>query len=125
MSIAYPGSFLAMLIEGAFRGVPALLVVALGLTVFVLAKLVKWAAIVALGRSWTFRIIVVPGDSLIASGPYRYLRHPNYVGVVGEFVGTALMTGAIVTGPMALLGFGILLRRRIAVEEDALDNTRR
>jgi methyltransferase len=70
-------------------------------------------------------VIVVPGDSLVASGPYRYLRHPNYVGVVGEFIGTALMTGAIVTGPLALLGFGALLWRRIAVEERALDGARR
>jgi methyltransferase len=125
MSIAYPGSFLAMLIEGAFRGTPPLPVFAVGLIVFASAKLVKWAAIVALGRSWTFRVIVVPGDSLVAVGPYRYLRHPNYVGVVGEFVGTALMTGAMLTGPVALLGFGILLWKRIAVEERALERARR
>jgi methyltransferase len=125
MSVAYPGSFLAMLVEGALRGAQPLPVVIAGLIVFATAKLVKWAAIVALGRSWTFRVIVVPGDSLVASGPYRYLRHPNYVGVVGEFVGAALMTGAIVTGPVALLGFGILLWKRIAVEERALLGARR
>jgi methyltransferase len=125
MSVVYPGSFLAMLVEGALRGAQPLPVVIAGLIVFATAKLVKWAAIVALGRSWTFRVIVVPGDSLVASGPYRYLRHPNYVGVVGEFVGAALMTGAIVTGPVALLGFGILLWKRIAVEERALLGARR
>jgi len=114
-----------MLVESALRGAQPLPVVAAGLIVFASAKLVKWAAIVALGRSWTFRVIVVPGDSLVASGPYRYLRHPNYVGVVGEFVGAALMTGAIVTGPVALLGFGFLLWRRIAVEERALLGARR
>ena len=124
MSIAYPGSFVAMLVEGALRGARPLPVFVAGLIVFAAAKLVKWAAIVALGRSWTFRVIVVPGDSLVARGPYRYLRHPNYVGVVGEFVGVALMTGAIVTGPVALLGFGILLWRRIAVEERALGGAR-
>ena len=47
-------------------------------------------------------MIVVPGDPLVASGPYRYLRHPNYVGVVGELVGAALMTRALITGPLAV-----------------------
>ena len=124
MRILYPGSFMAMLIEGAFRGTPPVAVLAAGLVVFAAAKLVKWAAIAALGRSWTFRVIVVPGDALVSTGPYRYLRHPNYVGVVGEFAGAALMTGAILTGPLALLGFGVLLRKRIAVEDRALQLAR-
>lgn len=37
-----------------------------------------------LGRRWTTRIIVVPGETLVASGPYRFLRHPNYLVVIGE-----------------------------------------
>ena len=56
------------------------------------------------GACWTFRVIVVPGTTLVASGPYRFMRHPNYVAVVGELVGVALMTGARVTGPLATLG---------------------
>jgi methyltransferase len=75
---------------------------------------------VALGRSWTFRVLVVPGDPLVADGPYRYLRHPNYVGVVGELVGAALMTGARLAGPTALIVFALLLARRIDVEARAL-----
>jgi methyltransferase len=53
-------------------------------------------------------------------GPYRYLRHPNYVAIVGELVSVARVTGAIVAGPLATAAFGALKQKRIAVEERAL-----
>ena len=56
----------------------------------------------------------------MAAGPYRVLRHPNYAAVVGELVGATLMTGAFVAGPTATVLFGVLLKKRIAVEERAL-----
>jgi len=120
MRFAYPAAFLAMLAEGAVRGTPSTGVVAAGVAVFTLAKVIKWSAILALGPAWTFRVIVVPGDRLVATGPYRFVRHPNYIGVVGELAGAALMTGARVAGPVALFVFGALLLKRIAVEERAL-----
>ena len=124
MRIIYPGAFLAMLVEGALRHTPSASVVVLsGALLFAGAKLVKWAAILALGPSWTFRVIVVPGDALVSRGPYRFMRHPNYVGVIGELIGAALMTGAVITGPLAVVGFSALMHRRIAVEERALEHT--
>jgi isoprenylcysteine carboxyl methyltransferase (ICMT) family protein YpbQ len=48
------------------------------------------------------------------------MRHPNYVAVIGELLSVALMTGARITGPIAVVGFGLLILRRIAVEERAL-----
>jgi methyltransferase len=124
MRIVYPAAFLAMLFEAAARpttSTGSTAIVALGLAAFAAAKIIKWAAILTLGQSWTFRVIVVPGDALVVSGPYRYLRHPNYVGVIGELVGAALMTRAVVTGPIAVIVFAILLRKRIRVEERALN----
>jgi isoprenylcysteine carboxyl methyltransferase (ICMT) family protein YpbQ len=47
-------------------------------------------------------------------------RHPNYLAVVGEIVGMALLVSAPVTGVLSFLGFGWLLTRRIAVEDRAL-----
>jgi len=120
MRIVYPAAFLAMLAEGAVRGRGSAAIVVTGIAVFTAAKIIKWSAIVALGRCWTFRVIVVPGDRLVASGPYRCLRHPNYVGVIGELIGAALMTRALVTGPIAVIVFAVLLYNRIAVEERAL-----
>ena len=125
MRVAYPACFLAMLVEGAWRGMPPLAVLTTGATLFVLAKALKWWAILTLGPFWTFRVIVVPGVPLVVRGPYRWLRHPNYVGVVGELAGGALMTGALVTGPIATAGFLILLSKRIAVESRMLQSSAR
>ena len=124
MRVAYPGAFLAMLIEGAARGGPERDVFVMGAAIYVAAKALKWWAILELGRFWTFRVIVVPGTRPIRSGPYRYMRHPNYVGVFGELVGTALMTGALITGPIATLFFTTLMLRRSVVEHRALDAAR-
>ena len=48
------------------------------------------------------------------------MRHPNYVAVIGELLSVALMTGARLTGPVSIVAFGLLILRRIAVEEKAL-----
>ena len=120
MQIAYPVSFLAMLAEGAWRGGAPAPLLAAGTLVFAAAKALKWWAILTLGPFWTFRVIVIPGTTRVVSGPYRFVPHPNYVAVVGEFVGIALMADARVSGPAALLVFAALLVKRIAVEERAL-----
>src|SRR3989442_10612531 len=100
MRIAYPAAFLAMIAEGFIRGAPSAPVLTAGIVVFAAAKALKWWAILTLGPFWTFRVIVVPGAPLVASGPYRYLRHPNYVGVIGELPAAPLMTGARLIGPI-------------------------
>ena len=64
--------------------------------------------------------MVVPGLPLVTSGPYRWMRHPNYVAVLAEIVAIAVALSAPIAGVIALLGFGWLLRKRIAVEERAL-----
>ncbi|MGH9142257.1 MAG: isoprenylcysteine carboxyl methyltransferase family protein [Vicinamibacterales bacterium] len=120
MRLAYPAAFLAMFVEGLLRPVPSPMVVLAGATLFLAAKGLKWWAIVSLGRFWTFRVIVVPGARLVATGPYRWLRHPNYLGVIGELGGVALMTGALVTGVAGIVTFGWLIVRRVSVEERAL-----
>jgi methyltransferase len=125
MRVVYPLVFLAMLIEGALRGSPARPVVLAGAAVFAAAKALKWWAILSLGPFWTFRVIVVPGTTLVGRGPYRWLRHPNYVAVMGELAGVALLTGAVLSGVTAMTAFGLLLIKRIAVEERALDAARR
>jgi methyltransferase len=54
------------------------------LAVFVALQLLRVWVLATLGSRWTTRIIVLPGEALVASGPYRYLAHPNYAVVVGE-----------------------------------------
>jgi len=125
MQFAYPGCFVAMIVEGAMRGAPSPETVVAGVIVFVAAKALKWWAILSLGPFWTFRVIVVPGSRRVVSGPYRWLRHPNYVAVIGELVGVGLAAGALITGPLALVVFAALLVKRIAVEDRILQTSTR
>lgn len=120
MAWAYPLAFLAMALEGALFGPLPGSITVIGLLVFLGAKAVKYWAIQSLGPRWVFRVLVLRGAPLISRGPYAYLRHPNYVGVMGELLGMALIVGAPVTGVISFLGFAILIRQRIAVEERAL-----
>jgi methyltransferase len=127
MRIVYPAVFLAMIAEGAWRGAVSLwsLRPATGLAIFLAAKALKWWAIASLGEAWTFRVIVTPGMPRVTTGPYRWLRHPNYAAVALELVSVGLMSGARVAGPAGVVLFGLLMIWRIAVEERALDASAR
>ena len=120
MRWAYPAVFAAMAFEGVLSApAPPGLVVA-GAVVFTASKLFKLWAIATLGERWTYRVLVLPGVPLVTSGPYRFIRHPNYVGVVGELVGMALMAEARFAGPAGVLFFSWLLSRRVQAEDQAL-----
>ena len=77
MRIVYPGMFVAMTAEGALARRPAPRWLASGIAVFLAAKLLKWWAILSLGRLWSFRVLVLPGAPLIEGGPYRLMRIPT------------------------------------------------
>lgn len=132
MAILYPLAFLVMGLEGAWRAASADADAlsrtasaapswyAAGLLMFVAAKALKYWAIGSLGERWSFRVFVVPGAPLVTDGPYRYVSHPNYLGVVGELVGTAMMMEAWVSGPVMLAAFGAVLWARIRFETRVL-----
>jgi methyltransferase len=120
MTWVYPACFIAMGIEGALAGRAPGAHTLLGVALFGVAKAVKFWAIATLGPRWTFRVLVLPGAPLVRGGPYAWVRHPNYVAVIGEFVSVAILVGAPLAGILAVVVFGALLRRRIRVEERAL-----
>jgi methyltransferase len=122
MQVAYPACFLLPIAEAWIRDREwtASAVAIFGAAVFVAAKILKYWAIASLGQRWTFRVLVPPSWPASTAGPYRFIRHPNYVAVAGEIAGVALMAGAPVMGPIAVAGFGALMLRRIRVEERAL-----
>ena len=120
MRWAYPAVFVAMAVEGFWSGPATGPVLVSGILVFAVGKAIKIWAIATLGDRWTYKVLVLPGVPLVTGGPYRFVDHPNYVGVIGELVGMALMTGARVSGPLGLVFFSWLLIRRIQVEERAL-----
>ncbi len=85
-----------------------------------LLQLGRLWVIASLGRRWTTRVIVVPGAPLVTRGPYRFLRHPNYLVVALEIPVLPLAFGAW----QIALGFGLanlaLLAHRIRLEARAL-----
>lgn len=91
------------------------------LSLFLLAQMIRYWCIVSLGRYWNTRILVITGEQLVRCGPYRFLKHPNYLAVALELAAVplifgAVFTAAIVTGANAAL----LLLIRIPAEERAL-----
>jgi len=124
MQLAYPAAFLAMAFEAWGRRAQPNTVFIAGTVVFALAKTIKYWAIAALGERWTFRVLVPPASVRIARGPYRFMRHPNYFGVMGELAGMALMAQAPIAGTLSIVVFGMLILARIRVEERALDGGR-
>lgn len=122
MQLVYPAAFLALAIEGGLGPGAANRVLGAGVVVLVGAKSLKYWAISALGQRWSFRVLTLAGAPLVTSGPYRLMRHPNYLAVIGELLGLSLVVGAPIAGAVALLIFGAILGRRVAVEERALDS---
>ena len=120
MRWAYPSCFVAMAIEGAIMGPTTPDGLAIGFAVFGLAKALKVWAISTLGVRWTFRVLVLRDAPLVSGGPYAVLRHPNYLAVLGELAGMALIVWAPVAGVASLIGFGMLMRRRMRIEDRAL-----
>ena len=86
----------------------------------ILAQLLRYWAVFTLGPRWNVRVIVVPGDAPVTSGPYRFVRHPNYVAVVLELLCVPLIHGAWITAAVFGAANAALLAVRIRAEEAAL-----
>lgn len=90
------------------------------LALFVILIIARIWVIATLGRRWTTRIIVAPGETLVRRGPYRFVNHPNYVVVVGEIAVLPLVFGL---WPVALIFSALnaaILAVRIRAENRAL-----
>ncbi|MEU9202665.1 isoprenylcysteine carboxyl methyltransferase family protein [Streptomyces sp. NPDC048332] len=84
------------------------------------AQALRWWCIRTLGHRWNTRVIVVPGLPLVTGGPYRLLRHPNYVAVAAEGIALPLVHGAWVTAVLFTVLNAALMAVRVRCEEAAL-----
>jgi protein-S-isoprenylcysteine O-methyltransferase Ste14 len=91
-----------------------------GLVVMLAGLLLRWWAIIHLGRYFTVDVAVLPNQPVIDSGPYKLIRHPSYTGVLLVVVGVAFCFGNFVSSLVLVVPFAALLRRRIRIEERAL-----
>ena len=90
------------------------------LGVFILLQLGRVWVIATLGERWTTRIIVLPGAPLIASGPYRFVSHPNYCVVAAEILVLPLVFGLVWYGVVFSVLNALVLAVRIHRENTAL-----
>jgi methyltransferase len=90
------------------------------LALFAATMALRYWVIATLGDRWCTRVIVPPGGALVTSGPYRLMRHPNYLAVAIEIPALALVHSAWLSALVFGTLNGLLLRTRIRVEETAL-----
>lgn len=88
--------------------------------VVLLSQGLRWWCVTTLGKRWNTLVIVVPGEPLVKQGPYRWLRHPNYVAVVAEGIALPLLHSAWLTALLFTLANAYVLSVRIRVENTAL-----
>ncbi len=121
MVVLHSGFLAAMLVEAFVRRpevAPSLAWSMLALVVA--AQALRWWCIAVLGRQWNTRVIVVPGLAAVRSGPYRLLRHPNYVAVVVEGFALPLVHAGWVTATAFTVLNAGLLAVRLRAENAAL-----
>lgn len=92
----------------------------LWLVLFAAAQVLRYAAIVALGRRWSTRVFVLPGQPPVRTGPYRWMRHPNYAAVVIELIAAPMLFGAWRTAIVISVLNAAVLTVRIRCENEAL-----
>ena len=90
------------------------------LAVFAVLQAGRLWVLATLGRRWTTRIIVLPGEALVRRGPYRLLPHPNYAVVAGEILVLPLVFGLLAYGLIFSALNAAVLWIRIRAEERAL-----
>jgi len=90
------------------------------LVVVIAANALRWWCIHTLGPRWTARVIVIPGQPLVRSGPYRWFAHPNYVAVVVEGAALPLVGSAWITACTFTVLNAALLTVRLRCETRAL-----
>ena len=87
---------------------------------YVVCECLRGWTMLSLGPYWTTRIITLPGAPLVRRGPYRFLRHPNYLVVIGEIALLPLVLGEVWIAIVFSLLNGALLSWRMHVENQAL-----
>jgi methyltransferase len=96
---------------------------ALGVTALVafgLANALRWWVIATLGPHWNVQVVGSLELGVVTTGPYRWIRHPNYVAVFVELAALPLIHGAWLTALAGTALHALVLRRRLALEEPVL-----
>lgn len=121
MRALHVGWLIAMVLEvSLFDRAASASVTVVAVIAFLVGQGLRFAAMRALGPRWTVKIMTLPGHRAVSSGVFRWIRHPNYVGVTLELAALPLVGGAWVTAIVGSVLNGLLLHARIRAEEAAL-----
>lgn len=94
------------------------------LSLFLVAQTGRVWVITSLGKHWNTKIIVIPDAEVVVKGPYRYIKHPNYLIVATEIIVISLLFNAFYTAILFSLLNAWMMSIRIPLEEKALkENT--
>ena len=94
------------------------------LGVYLVLQIVRYWIIGTLGRYWTHRIITLEGAPLVLSGPYRYMRHPNYAVTIAETLLLPTAFGAFALAFIMTAIWSAVLLYKITLEDGALAQRR-
>lgn len=112
--------FISILAETFIRSNQMIYVNYILLFIFIITQMGRFWCIYSLGRFWNTKVIILPGEPIIKKGPYKYIKHPNYIIVGVELFVIPLLFGAYVTAIIFPILHILLLRMRIPIENKAL-----
>ena len=95
-------------------------VAAIALTATLAGQILRYLSMQALKQRWTLPIVTLPNAPVVNRGIYRYLRHPNWLGVILEIAAIPLIHGAYLTAIIFSIANSLLMSKRIQTEEEAL-----
>jgi len=98
--------------------IPAL--AAIMFVIFLAANAVRWWVIRTMGQHWNVQVVNSTSLGVVGSGPFRYVRHPNYAAVFSEMVALPLIHTAWITATVGALAHAVVLSQRVSTEERVL-----
>ncbi|MBW8349035.1 hypothetical protein K0H71_06125 [Bacillus sp. IITD106] len=124
MVLMHIGFFVSLIVEYLIRNPSLNTVWPIFLFIFIVAQIARIWVIMTLGKYWNTKIIVLPGIKVVKKGPFKYVKHPNYIIVTIELFVIPMIFNLYITAISFLVLNQIILRVRIPIEENALrENT--
>lgn len=123
MVMLHTGVLVAAAIEVVWARRPLIVALAApALVAFLLANVLRWWVIRTMAAHWNVNVVNSLALGVVTEGPYRFVRHPNYVAVFVELLALPLVHTAWVTAVAGTALHVLVLRRRLALEESVLDS---
>lgn len=120
MLAMHSGFFISLLLESYFGQLTSSSFIVPLFLIFIAIQIIRIWCLRSLGPFWNTKIIILPGATIVKKGPYRYMKHPNYLVVTLEIILLPLMFQAYITAAIFTLLNMAMLSVRIPMEEKAL-----